>query len=169
MPPLTAGKFGLSCIRGFSWCHCSCSCLVPSSPNYANDGPGAKEAVRPSHNPIYPIDVVEKKAPKDQEEGTSVVFVTTIPPFVRRCSTRRRSRSLARRLIDARTCGARPSFELSLLLLMIFSIKPATDHPIAGAATLAQRSHRHCEQVHRLHRNPTFRDGRHKIFDFRRT
>jgi hypothetical protein len=56
---------------------------------------------------------------------------------------------------------ARPSFELSLLLLMFFSIQASADHPIAGAATLAQRSRRHCEPVHHLHPNPTFRDGHH--------
>jgi hypothetical protein len=54
----------------------------------------------------------------------------------------------------------RSSFEVSLVLLMIFSIKPArTIH--AGAATLAQQCRRSCELVHRRHPNPTFCDGHH--------
>jgi hypothetical protein len=33
--------------------------------------------------------------------------------------------------------------------------------PIAGVAIVVQRSRRHCEPVHCLHLNPTFRDGHH--------
>ena len=53
-------------------------------------------------------------------------------------------------------------FEVWLVLLMIFSIKPANG-PIRspGAATLAHRSLRRCEPVHHQHPNQTFRDGHH--------
>jgi hypothetical protein len=50
---------------------------------------------------------------------------------------------------------------VSLVLFMIFSIQASADRPIAGAATLAQRSQRHCEPVHRRPPNQTFCDGRH--------
>ena len=33
------------------------------------------------------------------------------------------------------------------------------EHPIAGRATLAERSRRQCKSVHRRHPNQTFRDG----------
>jgi hypothetical protein len=41
-------------------------------------------------------------------------------------------------------------------------IQASADHPIAGAATLAQRSRRHREPVHCRAPNQTFRDGNHR-------
>jgi hypothetical protein len=37
-----------------------------------------------------------------------------------------------------------------VVLLMIFSIKPRMDYPIAGAATLANRSRRRCDGRHTI-------------------
>jgi hypothetical protein len=59
-------------------------------------------------------------------------------------------------IIPPETCASSSSvssrvFSVSFVLLMIFSIQASADNPIAGAATLAQRSRRHCERVHRRH------------------
>src|SRR5262245_24774448 len=53
------------------------------------------------------------------------------------------------------------TFEVAFVLHMIFSIQASADHPVAGAATLAQHSRRYCEPVHHRRRNQTFCDGHH--------
>src|SRR5262245_9648382 len=48
-------------------------------------------------------------------------------------------------------------FSVTLFSLIVFSIQAI----VVPAATLAQDISSHCEAVHHLHPNPTFRDGHH--------
>ena len=79
------------------------------------------------------------------------IFAGSRPPLTFSSSSSRNSR----------TCVARPSFELSLLLLMFFSIKPANG-PIQSLVRPRWRNaRRHCKPVHWRHLNRHFCDGHH--------